>query len=63
MTISFVVSIKEPVGEPVVGMKKWSTVNEITPEEFACRTLRKGSWMMTVPAKVSHLALGLSPEV
>lgn len=43
LTISFVVMINEPVGDPVVGIKKWSTVNQIIPEEFAYKTLRKGS--------------------
>ena len=55
--------INEPVGDPVVGIKKWSTVNQIIPDEFAYRTFRKGSWIITVPARVSHLAFGLSPEV
>lgn len=57
--ISFVEKINDPVGLPVLGIKKWSIVNLMIREEFEGIKTKVGLWMVIVLARVSQVAVGL----
>lgn len=58
---SLVEKVNVPVGEPVEGIYTWSTVNWINDDWFPWYRVKKGSWIMTVFARVSHQAPGFNP--